>query len=228
MEIKVDNTCFATENQRDVLLLLSGFNEIRENFFLTGGTALSVFYLHHRVSDDLDLFTVNEIDLSKLDFLLTRNLNERIKKINSTKHYLSLIIDDTKVDFVIDYVSNKNKREKYYFNEESFIRIDNMENISSNKLCVLVSRTEVKDYIDFFHICKNYDNDKLKIIYEEALKKDAVFEDSPTVAYQIEEGLKYVVNNQDLYPRLSVSIKQKEFEDFYKKLVDLIFLKDKK
>src|SRR5579872_5517939 len=27
------------------------------HFFLTGGTALAAFYLHHRLSDDLDLFT---------------------------------------------------------------------------------------------------------------------------------------------------------------------------
>ena len=28
-------------------------------FFLTGGTALSRYYTHHRYSDDLDLFVIN-------------------------------------------------------------------------------------------------------------------------------------------------------------------------
>ena len=32
-------------------------------FFLTGGTALAVFHLHHRVSVDLDLFTLNDLAL---------------------------------------------------------------------------------------------------------------------------------------------------------------------
>ena len=28
-----------------------------DNFYLAGGTALSLFYFHHRQSDDLDFFT---------------------------------------------------------------------------------------------------------------------------------------------------------------------------
>ena len=33
-------------------------------FFLTGGTALSRYYVHHRYSDDLDLFVINDPDYS--------------------------------------------------------------------------------------------------------------------------------------------------------------------
>lgn len=31
-------------------------------FYLSGGTALACYYLHHRFSDDLDFFTFEEID----------------------------------------------------------------------------------------------------------------------------------------------------------------------
>ncbi len=31
---------------------------VGQRFWLTGGTALAAFYFHHRVSDDLDLFTL--------------------------------------------------------------------------------------------------------------------------------------------------------------------------
>ena len=31
-----------------------------QQFFLTGGTALAEFYLHHRFSEDIDLFTLDE------------------------------------------------------------------------------------------------------------------------------------------------------------------------
>ena len=37
----------------------------RTPFFLTGGTALSRYYIHHRHSDDLDLFVINDADYSK-------------------------------------------------------------------------------------------------------------------------------------------------------------------
>lgn len=52
--INEDINCYATDIQRKLLIDLSKNELIRNNFFLTGGTALSVFYLHHRVSDDLD------------------------------------------------------------------------------------------------------------------------------------------------------------------------------
>jgi predicted nucleotidyltransferase component of viral defense system len=37
---------------------------LKDAFFLTGGTALSEFYLQHRISDDLDFFTEEEGQIS--------------------------------------------------------------------------------------------------------------------------------------------------------------------
>jgi predicted nucleotidyltransferase component of viral defense system len=34
--------------------------EVAQQFFLTGGTALAEFYLRHRHSEDIDLFTLDE------------------------------------------------------------------------------------------------------------------------------------------------------------------------
>ena len=34
-----------------------GESDLAEIFYLTGGTALSAFYLHHRESEDLDFFS---------------------------------------------------------------------------------------------------------------------------------------------------------------------------
>ena len=36
-----------------------GKTPLRDDFFLTGGTALAALYLHHRYSVELDLFTEN-------------------------------------------------------------------------------------------------------------------------------------------------------------------------
>src|SRR5450432_3631958 len=40
--------------------VLRAFFERERGFFVTGGAALVGYYLHHRLTDDLDLFTVNE------------------------------------------------------------------------------------------------------------------------------------------------------------------------
>jgi predicted nucleotidyltransferase component of viral defense system len=42
-----------TPFQEDLLRAIAG-TEIGEAFFLTGGTALAAFHLHHRRSEDLD------------------------------------------------------------------------------------------------------------------------------------------------------------------------------
>lgn len=46
-------------------LVLSDLSRLNTPFYLTGGTALSRYYLNHRHSDDLDFFTNNNSDFSK-------------------------------------------------------------------------------------------------------------------------------------------------------------------
>src|SRR5947209_4431075 len=43
------------------LLAAFGASPLAKSFYLTGGTALAAFYLHHRDSDDLDFFTDGEV-----------------------------------------------------------------------------------------------------------------------------------------------------------------------
>ena len=49
-----------SQNQKDILAIISKDKLICDNFYLTGGTALAEFYLHHRLSEDLDFFSENE------------------------------------------------------------------------------------------------------------------------------------------------------------------------
>ena len=48
-----------TPFQKKVLKAFTGIEESKA-FYLTGGTALSAFYLGHRLSEDFDLFTAEE------------------------------------------------------------------------------------------------------------------------------------------------------------------------
>ena len=51
-----------SDNQINLLNILAVKEEICHDFYLTGGTALAEFYLHHRYSEDLDFFSENEVD----------------------------------------------------------------------------------------------------------------------------------------------------------------------
>ena len=47
---------------------------LKKTFYLTGGTALAEYYLHHRLSEDLDFFCQNQFNIDYVDlyFLLKK------------------------------------------------------------------------------------------------------------------------------------------------------------
>jgi|GEM_PF-6231820 hypothetical protein len=97
--------CYASEGQRRTLLQLFRVPFVRENFFLTGGTCLSVFYLGHRNSDDLDLFLLRETNL--LDHARHLRVSAGAERVLAeTPGYCSYICEGgVRVDFVWDRFS---------------------------------------------------------------------------------------------------------------------------
>lgn len=69
-------------------------------------------------------------------------------------------------------------------------------------LPALGSRMEPKDYVDFYFLLKNYPDFTIDEPYEEARRKDAIFSDPPTAAFQLEEGLSLVTENPSIMPAL--------------------------
>lgn len=51
-----------TPLQQKILSFLAKDNIFFQNFYFTGGTVLAQYYLHHRLSEDLDFFSANDID----------------------------------------------------------------------------------------------------------------------------------------------------------------------
>lgn len=226
LPLKEDKNYYAGTNQRAVLIALIRQQILTDDFFLTGGTALSVFYLHHRISNDLDFFTTATPELSKIVFQLKSIWTP--KQLNITRessHCISSLIENVKVDFVIDPLSFREKRHPFRFETGEQLKIDTLRNINSNKLYTIVSRNEPKDFIDFFFLNLPFDASSLEMIFQDALKKDAIFEDPPTVAYQIEEGWQFLKNNPQIFFELKVDFNQQAFDEFYEKLTAWLYQK---
>lgn len=51
-----------TSRQKEFLAVVLQTPYILQRFYLTGGTALSYWYLHHRQSEDIDLFSEEEVN----------------------------------------------------------------------------------------------------------------------------------------------------------------------
>jgi predicted nucleotidyltransferase component of viral defense system len=66
-----------TPFQKKVLKAFTGIEESKA-FYLTGGTALSAFYLGHRLSEDFDLFTAEEPLIS----VVARNLKSALENLH--------------------------------------------------------------------------------------------------------------------------------------------------
>ncbi len=115
---------------------------------------MAVFYLSHRVSNGIDLFTIDSFDFSALSFVLKTKWSSEFSAIKESTSFISSIISDVKVDFVYDPLSFKEKRPKIHLEHNTVIQVDSIKNIVSNKLCTIASRTEPKDFIDFYFLFK--------------------------------------------------------------------------
>lgn len=131
---------------------------LKDAFFLTGGTALSEFYLQHRISDDLDFFTEEEGQITWILPIIEDIASELGGKIDINRNFRSyiefFIIKENeflRCDFAIDSPYRLNEK---VFNNELGIYIDNAIDISCNKLSALFDRSEPKDFVDIYFIDK--------------------------------------------------------------------------
>lgn len=147
-----------TEKQQ--LLIGNLPDEILANFYLTGGTALSAFYLEHRISKDLDFFTHTEQQVPPIEFLTTviRSLPSvrdiRYERLFDRRIFEVVFKDsDTlKVEFSTYPFKSIEKRRKI-----GRLLVDSPLNIVTAKLFALTDRFEPKDFVDLYFVLDNYD-----------------------------------------------------------------------
>jgi hypothetical protein len=146
-------------------------------FYLTGGTALSRYYLKHRFSDDLDFFVNNDPNFA--DYVKTfvdafKNRSDFLtldltKTISNPSFFRTAILKDG-IELKIDMVNDID----IYFGEIidsiELGRVDNLRNILSNKLSAIY-RFEIKDFVDIWQIAKNL-SFSWETILDEARQKE--------------------------------------------------------
>ena len=154
--------------------------DLKLPFYLTGGTALSRFYYHHRYSDDLDLFVNNDSKFtiyirSFFDYLnnSAANINFQLnaERTNVVENFAQLFIYEDDVELKIEFVNDLAIRFGNLKEDERLGKVDSVRNILSNKISALY-RFEIKDYVDIWIIAKNY-KFNWREIFAEAKKKEA-------------------------------------------------------
>ncbi|MBI5356467.1 nucleotidyl transferase AbiEii/AbiGii toxin family protein [Candidatus Collierbacteria bacterium] len=147
---------------------------ISAQFFLTGGTALSGFYYHHRDSVDLDLFTLNPFDYPKIKERLAKlaaDIGGIYQVRTESPPLLTGFIETGDVKLKVDIVHDIPVHDGEFKVFES-IRVDALENIGSNKITAIYGRLAPKDFIDLYWILKIDGKLNFEKLMETAKKKD--------------------------------------------------------
>lgn len=139
--------------------LLKYFAEspLNDAFFLTGGTALSAFFLYHRYSEDLDFFTEQPEQVPQVLPVLEKIAQKAgvgVEIRRQFKTYLEVFLhgpgdEVVKCDFAQD---SPYRLQSKIHSEEFGIFVDNALDISCNKLSALFDRSASKDFVDIFFI----------------------------------------------------------------------------
>lgn len=186
-------------------------SKIQERFFLTGGTALSEFFLQHRYSDDLDFFTEEEGNIIPV-LPVIEEINARLKGELEVKRNLRTFIEIfitrgkeiLRCDFALD---SPYRLAPTVLIPEYGIYIDNKLDISCNKLSALFDRYDPKDFVDIYFIDKEIIAfDKLLI---EAKKKHIGLDEYWLAASLVK------IEDFDVLPRLIKPISLAELRAFF-------------
>ncbi len=148
-----------TDFQKEALRALSEHPHFAD-YYLTGGTALSAFYLKHRYSEDLDFFTESPGGVARAETIV-RSLADKLGlRLTMGRRFQTLFEcsahnqkgETIEMDFALDMPG----RLKPMRPREAFgVDLDNAEDISCNKLSALYERAEPKDFVDIYFIVQD-------------------------------------------------------------------------
>jgi predicted nucleotidyltransferase component of viral defense system len=202
-----------TPKQLNFLELAAKDKQITKRFYLTGGTALSEFYLHHRLSEDLDLFSEAEVKPGLVEAFLkkisdklcvTKIVKEQYLGLFSYKLFYSKI-EYLKVDFNFYPFPRVEKGKKF-----NNLEISSVYDIAVNKIHTIAMRTNARDFIDLYFI---FTETKCHNLTKIRLDSQAKFDWPLEPKNLISQFLK--VKDLVEFPKMLKPFRRKEMEDFF-------------
>lgn len=135
-----------------------------DNFFLVGGTALSL-QIGHRKSIDLDLFSITEFDTQEILNYLKPDLI-----IQESKRILQLVVQDVRVDIVnLPYPLIDN------LIVVDNIRLASIKDIAAMKLKAIAGRGSKKDFYDIYFLLSYFSVKEMILFFKEKYADHEVF-----------------------------------------------------
>ncbi|MFA6585533.1 MAG: nucleotidyl transferase AbiEii/AbiGii toxin family protein, partial [Candidatus Paceibacterota bacterium] len=129
--------------------LLPALDAFKQEFYLAGGTALAL-QIGHRVSVDFDFFTEQDFETEEVYERVQKAFGQVSRTQESPRTLAILVQDDVRISFM-----------GYHYPllhacvDTEHLRLASMLDIGCMKLGAIVSRAELKDYVDLFFILKH-------------------------------------------------------------------------
>lgn len=200
-----------SENQQKVLEAVSQDSSLCKNFYLTGGTALAEYYLQHRLSEDLDFFSEQEVDTQSVAAFFAKNKmrlgireTDFQQSFNRNLFFVSLGDDVIKTEFT--YFPFPRIEQKLKKNE---LFIDSLEDIAANKLFTIYQKPRSRDFIDLYLILQ-----KTGQTLDDLIKKTSMKFDWHIDYLQLGSQFLLAETVKD-YPRMIVDLESKAWQKFF-------------
>jgi len=153
--------------------ILEAFFRQESRFFLTGGAALAGFHLHHRSTEDLDLFTTsrNIREGMSVMYAVAEEIGATVERITSSPDFIRLLLNRSDEGVVVDLVYERALQGETEKIQKGVVRMDSPQEILANKLCTLLSRSEIRDVVDILALERaGFD---MEVALDLAMKKDS-------------------------------------------------------
>jgi hypothetical protein len=200
-----------TQRQKLLLTLLSQEKDIVHNFYLSGGTALAEYYLHHRYSEDLDFFSFEEIDPMVVQVIF--------KKLQKMALYKSVDFQQSfnRNLFFIHFDNEVIKTEFTYYPFVQLekqkiaegLKIDSLIDISVNKVFTIYQNPRSRDFIDLYLIIKSKN-----FVFRELKQKARIKFDTHIDPLQMAQKLLLAREVRD-FPRMVTPLEPQEWIRFW-------------
>ena len=200
--------------QSKILSAISRDKFLCKSFYLTGGTALAEYYLHHRLSEDLDFFSEQEFDPSAISVWFKQHNKELgIKKVELEQSF------NRNLFFL--YLDNKEmiKTEFTYFpfpriaklKKLNNLAIDSLQDIAVNKIFTIYQNPRSRDFIDLYLIISQEKYTLNNLIKQAKIKFDWHID-----PLQLAAKLMLVTEKKD-YPTMITKLNPEKWQSYWLK-----------
>ena len=201
-----------TENQKNILSLISKEKNIVDHFYLSGGTALAEVYLHHRLSEDLDFFSETEFHSQAISVFFKKIQKEAgivsveyQQSFNRNLFFLTLKDGVIKTEFTYYPFTRVEKGQKI-----GNLDVDSLLDIAINKIFTIYQQPRSRDFIDLYLILQKEKNWTL----DDLVKKTHIKFDNYIDPLQLSAQFVKVDILKD-YPKMIIQIPEKEWQEFF-------------